>query len=603
MQNLYTKRNVNLTGKNEHFKLKNNMKNILVPFCLGILVLFTACDSYFEPKLTNERTIDQLLTDPQSVRGLLTYAYRSIPSSYDRYGGDFLDCATDNALSNVLTSSMNQLVSIDGYWTAQVNPLNSWEARYDELVNLNQFLEIGLDGSVIYFKAPGEEARDEAFRKRLRGEAHFLRAWIHFDLLRRFGGIDENGQLMGIPLMTSTIDINGEGIFDIPRNTYQECVQQILADLDVALSSESDLRAEYPIGDQDEDFGETNLGRPTTIACMALKSRVLLYAASPAFGTSSYNQAAQAAYDVINIIGTSLPDVYDNNYFNDDTNDELIMRRVSGNAGGATSTIESKNFPPSLFGDGRTNPSQNLVDAFPMANGYPIDHPLSGYDEDNMYVNRDPRFDMTVIYNNKVFKGETIETFEGGNNMIDAPGVTVENSTRTRYYLRKWLSPNVSVVDNNVINDIHYYALFRKVEMHLNFAEAVNEALGPDDASFGISARQAIAEVRRRAGIAAGGSDDYLASLTTKEEMRELIKNERRIELCFEEHRFFDLRRWEDNLNEPIQGVRITNNGGGDFDFSRETLVVPSYDSYMKYGPIPFGEILITNNITQNQGW
>ncbi|MGC6432301.1 MAG: RagB/SusD family nutrient uptake outer membrane protein [Jejuia sp.] len=579
------------------------MKNILIPFCLGLVVLITSCDSYFEPKLTNDRTLDQLLTEPQSVRGLLTYAYNSIPSTYNRYGGDFLDCGTDNALSNVLTGSMNQLVSIDGYWNSQINPLNVWASRYDQLVNLNQFIEIGLDGTVIYFKDPLQADRDEAFRKRLRGEAYFLRAWIHFDLLRRYGGIDESGQLMGIPLMTATMDINGEGIFDIPRNTYQECVTQILSDLDVALSSDSALPEDYTIGDQDEDFGENNIGRPTTIACLALKSRVLLYAASPAFGSSSYSQAAEAAQDVIDVIGTTLPDVYGSGYFTDDTNDELIMRRVSGGAGGATSSLEAANFPPSINGGGRTNPSQNLVDAFPMANGYPIDNPLSGYDEDDMYANRDPRLDMTVIYNNKEFKGETIETFEGGNNMPGAPRVTVENSTRTRYYLRKWLSEGVSVIDNNIINAVHYYAIFRKGEIFLNFAEAANEAFGPDDTSFGLSARQAIAEVRRRAGIAAGGSDDYLASITTQAEMRELIRNERRIELCFEEHRFFDLRRWDVNLNEPIQGVRITDAGGGVFNFTRETLVVPSFRDYMIYGPIPFGEILVTNNITQNQGW
>ncbi len=602
MEIRYTKRNENISQVIKRFKINNNMKNILVPFCLGLCLMLTSCDEYFEPKLTNERTLDQILGDPTTVEGLLTYAYRSIPSTYDTYGGDFLDCATDNAVTNVLTSSLNQLLSINGYWTAQINPLNNWEARYDDLVNLNQFMELGLDGSITYFRAPGEEERNANYIKRLRGEAHFLRAWIHFDLLRRYGGIDETGALMGIPLMTSSIDINGEGIFDIPRNTYQECVQQIIADLDIALSGESMLLEAYT-DPTDPDFGIDNLGRPTTTACLALKSRVLLYAASPAFGTASYSQAAQAAYDVIEVVGNTL-DAFGTDQYNNitQTNSELIMRRVNGGAGGATSSLEAKNFPPSLLGAGRTNPSQNLVDAFPMANGYPIDHPSSGYDETSMYENRDPRLDMTVIYNTKEFKGESIETFEGGNNMPGAAGVTVENSTRTRYYLRKWVSENVSLVVGDVQNDEHYYAMFRKAEMFLNFAEAANEALGPDDTSFGMSAREAIAELRRRAGIAAGGSDDYLASITTKEDMRELIKNERRIELCFENHRFFDLRRWDDNLNTPIQSVRINDNGGS-FDFTRETLVVPSFQSFMIYGPLPFGEILVTNNITQNQGW
>ena len=604
MQNFNKKENSNQDKKLGVFIIDNTMKKILISLCFGALIILTACEDYFEPKLTNERSIEQLLSDPSTVRGLLTYAYRAIPSEYNSYNGDFLDCATDNALSNVLTGNINKMVSISGFWTSQSNPVGSWEARYDDLKNLNLFLDIGLDGSVVYYKA--NATRDEEYRKRLRGEAYFLRAWIHFDLLKRFGGIDANGQLMGVPLMTSSIDTEDEGIFDIPRNTYAECVQQILSDLDVALSDQSALKDEY-VGN-DDDFGITNLGRPTTVACKALKSRVLLYAASPAFGTASYNEAAQAAYDVIDQIGSTLPSVYNvsnisEDYFNDDSNDELIMRRVSGGSGGATNSLEQANFPPTLLGQGRTNPSQNLVDAFPMANGYPISHPMSGYDEDNMYANRDPRLEMTVIHNDETFNGETIETFEGGNNMPGASGVTVENSTRTRYYLRKWLSDNVSLVQGNITNDIHYYAIFRKVEMFLNFAEAANEALGPDDSSFGMSAREAIAEVRRRAGIASGGSDDYLASITTKDGMRDLIKNERRIELCFEEHRFFDLRRWNDNLNNPIEGIRITDDGNGVYSFSRETLVVPSYNSYMIYGPLPFYELLKTNNLTQNQGW
>ncbi|WP_158655288.1 RagB/SusD family nutrient uptake outer membrane protein [Flavivirga eckloniae] len=579
------------------------MRNIT--FVLAILLAFTSCEDYFDPKLTNERTFDQLLENPGIVRGLLTYAYRAIPSSYDVYGGDFLDSATDNALSNNLTGNMNRMVAIDGFWTAVTNPINNWKFRYDDLKSVNQFIEIGLDGTVLYYKSNPE--RDEAYRERLKGEAYFLRAFIHFDLLRRYGGIDDNGQLMGIPLVTSTIDISDDNDLNLPRNTYAECVQQIIDDLDTAISA--GLPEVYDNSTNDPDFDLTNLGRPTTVACRALKSRVLLYAASPAFGSSTFAEAAKAAKDVIDIIGNTLPNVYNINnisqaYYNNDQNGELIMRRVSGNQNGDNG-LEKGHFPPGagLEGKGRCNPSQNLVDAFPMANGYPITNGVSGYDENNMYQNRDPRFYMTVMYNGQSFKGITIETFEGGNHMTGAPGVTVENSTRTGYYLRKWISSKANLVGGNNVNDTHYNALFRNVEMFLNLAEAANEANGPDDTTYGMSAREAIAEVRRRAGIASGGTDDYLASITSKEDMRELIKNERRIELCFEGHRFFDLRRWKDNLNEGITGVTITDNGNGTFNYARKNIITPSYKNFMNYGPLPFDEILKTQNITQNQGW
>ena len=437
------------------FKKRNTMKNIL--FTLGLLLVLASCNDYFEPKLTNEMSYDQLLQDPGKVRGLLTYAYRAIPSAYDTYGNDFLDCSTDNALANNLTGNMNKMLAIDGYYSSVNNPLNNWEARYDDLKNVNQFIEVGLDGSVLYFKA--DPQRDEAYRERLKGEAYFLRAWIYFDLLRRYGGVDNNGQLMGIPLITQPIDITGE--LNFTRNTYDECVKQIISDLDIALSA--GLPDAYE-GDTD-DFGTTNIGRPTTVACKALKSRVLLYAASPAFATVNYSEAAQAAYSVIDMIGTTLPDVYNVNnissvFYNNDTNDELIIRRGSGNNKG-NNDLEKDQFPPSHYGSGKANPSQNLVDAFPMANGYPIVEATSGYNEDSMYTNRDPRFYMTVIYNNQMFKGQVIETFEGGNNMPGAPGVTVENSTRTGYYLRKWVSSKASLVEGNVVNDfitMHYSA-------------------------------------------------------------------------------------------------------------------------------------------------
>lgn len=579
------------------FKKRNTMRNILIT--LGLLLALASCDDYFEPKLSNERTYDQLLEDPNIVRGLITYAYRSIPSVYDNFGSDFLDCATDNALANNLSGSMNRMVSVDGYWTAVTNPLNNWEARYDDLKHVNMFIEIGLDGTILYYKA--DPVRDEAYRQRLKGEAYFLRAWIHFDLLRRYGGVDQNGQLMGIPLLTRTLDVNDE--FNLTRNTYAECIQQIVDDLDVALAA--GLPEEYD--GSGEDFGSTQIGRPTTVACKAFKARVLLYAASPAFGTGSYAEAAQAAAEVMDMIGTTLPDVYKVNnisaaYYNNDTNDELIMRRGNGNQNG-NNNMEQSHFPPSHYGNGKANPSQNLVDAFPMANGYPIAAAGSGYDEDSMYQDRDPRLYMTVIHNNQNFKGQVIETFEGGNNMPGAPGVTVENSTRTGYYLRKWVSSKASLVAGNNVNDYHYNALFRKGEVFLNFAEAANEAFGPDDASLGMSAREAIAEVRRRAGIAANGSDDYLASITSKEDMRELIRNERRIEMCFEGHRFYDLRRWKENLNETIKGIRITQNGDGSFNYERQDLVTPSYKDYMIYGPLPQNELLKTEGITQNQGW
>jgi len=238
-----------------------------------------------------------------------------------------------------------------------------------------------------------------------------------------------------------------------------------------------------------------------------------------------------------------------------------------------------------------------------MINGYPIDHPTGnmGYTDQHMYTFRDKRLYMTVLYDGFNFinadstRSVLIETREGGNCMPGAPNVTESNSTRTGYFLRKWLDTETSLIEGQTQGSHYYNVIFRKGELFLNFAEAAYYAYGWEDANLGFTAKQALQEVRRRAGIIGDGFIDEVSG----DEIIELIKNERRIELCFEGHRFWDLRRWKENLNEPIQGVEINKIG----TISRRTLLTPVYKDYMYYLPIPNDEILKTEKIVQNAGW
>jgi hypothetical protein len=169
-------------------------------------------------------------------------------------------------------------------------------------------------------------------------------------------------------------------------------------------------------------------------------------------------------------------------------------------------------------------------------------------------------------------------------------------STRTGYYLRKLLNENVNANPTSISNQRHYPVHIRYTEIFLIYAEAANEAWGPDGmGTFAFSARNVIAAIRRRAGITQ--PDSYLASVTTKEEMRSLIRNERRLELSFEGFRFWDLRRWKENLNDPARGVVITNNV-----FNIKTVEIRQYTNDMYYGPIPQIEALKAN-LQQNRGW
>ena len=303
-------------------------------------------------------------------------------------------------------------------------------------------------------------------------------------------GPSESGEVLGYPILTKVYTQDEE--VNLPRNTYEQCLQQILDDCDTAAHY---LPNAY--NGNNEEFDINHTGRATATAALALKSRSSLYAASPLFSANDalkWQRAAASAKAAIDVIG-ALPFI-DELFYHDQNSPELIMRKYAQNR-----SLESANFPTVLLGNGRTNPSQNLVDAFPMSNGYPIgDAVNSGYDEQDPYQGRDPRFYRTILYHGATFKDTLIDmSTTGANSALASP----ERASRTGYLLRKWMSESVNLDVSNPKSDIHYFALFRKVEMYLNYAEAANEAWGPDGdpLGLGLTAKQAINAVRNRAGI------------------------------------------------------------------------------------------------------
>ena len=578
------------------------MKRII--YLISILAILASCEDFLDPKITEERSYEQLLTQPGQIKGLVSFAYRAIPSANDRYSGDFLECATDNAASNNISGAISRMAEINSYWSASRSPFNVWGPRYEEIVNLNQFFQIMEENEIRFIKS--SEYNDSLFKANAMGEAYFLRAWCHFDLLRNYGGKDASGQIKGVPIITEPI--TPEDFLQLSRPSYDETVNQIVSDLDEAFEYLPEKWSGTSLNKYDNT---SNLGRPTKQVCLMLKSRVLLYAASPAFNENNdiqkWEAAARAAKDALDLNDWKLPYVYVDDltdmkkYFNNPQSPEIIYRRVTGNTDGDRN-METQHAIPTLYGSGRCNPTQNLVDAFPMRNGYPIDHPNSGYDPNNPYKDRDPRFYMTVLFNGAEFAGSTVETFAGGK---DTEGgseqANVSNSTRTGYYLRKWLSDKVNLASGIEVNDYHYAALFRRVEMHLNFAEAMNEAYGPTQELDGKSAKDAIYEIAQRAVFLR--SYPYVDEVAEggKEMMRDYIKNERRIELCFEGgHRFYDVRRWKEQLNSSLEKINISADGTIG---NAETLYTLPFGEKHYYGPLPQSELNKMPNLTQNVGW
>jgi hypothetical protein len=331
---------------------------------------------------------------------------------------------------------------------------------------------------------------------------------------------------------------------------------------------------------------------------MALKARVLLYAASPLHNSgndrSKWIAAANASWNVINSGQYSLESNY-GNVVNNSAGRELIfgVRRA------AERFFEERNFPVGFAGASATamTPTQNLVNCYRMANGMKIGDTGSGYNADNPYANRDPRLQSTIIVNNSSYKGRTVEIWEGGRD-----GQPVPNATETGYYLKKYLLENIVVDPSQTrTTGLHCIVHFRYGEVLLNYAEAMNEAYGPTDrGDFGatMSAYDAVNLIRKRAGM-----PDFEAGLD-KDKFRTELRDERRVELAFEDHRFWDIRRWKIGAQTTnIQGMRITRNPDASFNYMPGNIQTRIWDDKMYFYPIPQTEMFKNANLVQNPGW
>lgn len=561
-------------------KILKNISGLL----LMIILLFTACEDYFEPSPNNERDAGLFMKQARYGEGLLLNGYRGLPNIYS-----FNESATDDAVTNLLGGNYKRVAS--GEWSSQFNPLSVWNENYEIIFYMNYFLSVVND---IEWTWQSQE-RNELFKQRFTGEAHALRAWQYLDLLRNHGGMGKDGNMLGFILLDNYIEpaLMNPGI---PRASFDQCVDFILADCNKALEL---LPLDYvPSSDYNYDqvFGAQNKNRISGRHVMAIKSRLLLHAASPAFNlnnnVSKWEQAANASAELLSkingIAGLSATGL---RWYLNENDAEIIWRRDRA----SILTWETQNFPPSLFGNGRDNPTQNFVDAFPMLNGQPINQPGSGYDPNNPYAGRDPRLGHYVIYNGNKIGTNVINTnMESTTNGINNTPL----STVTGYYLKKLMNEAVRLTIGSTNPQIHFYTLFRYTEIFLNYAEAANEAWGPDadPENYGFTPREIIRAIRNRAGITQ--PDNYLNGITGKDDMRALIRNERRIELSFEGFRFWDIRRWNLNLTEKAQGMRIT--GGVHTVIEVEDR---AYQPHMKYGPIPYRETLNNPNLIQNEGW
>lgn len=586
------------------------MNKILILF-IGILLAFTSCKKFTEPALQNNGKFENIYTEPGLAQGFLMNGYTRLPSNFYT----FSDVATDDAVTNDNLNDFRRIST--GQWTASFNPLDQWTNSRAGIQYLNLFLQ-EVDKVRWDSKDP---ILNKMFGDRMKGEAYGLRAYLMFYLLQAHAGW-VNGELYGFPILTTPETPNSE--FNIPRAKFEDCMKQIYSDLDKAesllpldyddISSSSAIPSKYAgttIETYNRVFGKLFKLLMTARISKAIRAKAALIAASPAYAagnTTTWTNVATYTADVlnrnggINGIATNGVTWYDNqteiNGLGSGANPPEILWRGNVNS---NSDLEAANYPPTLSGQGRINPTQNLVNAFPAVNGYPISNTVSsGYNASSPYTNRDPRLTKFILVNggNVGPSSAVINTAADGATK-DALNIAA-TSTRTGYYMKKLLRQDVSRNSASINNQKHYKPHIRYTEMYLIYAEAANEAYGPTGTGGNsYSAYDVLKAIRARAGVGASNGDAYLESVKTdKILMRDLIRNERRIELCFEGFRFWDLRRWNLNLNETAKGDRITQGAHQIIDVENRV-----YRDFMRFGPIPYDETLKFGALKQNTGW
>lgn len=583
------------------------MKKIII--FSALLALATSCDDLWNPANENYREKEDMYEEANYALGILLNGYTRIPTN----SWSFNDVATDDAVSNDVNNGYRKMAT--GEWTSNSNAVGRWECFAGI-----QYMNIMLEESD-NVKWDSQEDLRRMFNDRTKGEAYALRGLFMYYLLQAHAGPTSDGQMMGVPIYKESQ--TPESNHNLVRATFDECMAQMYSDFDKAeellpldFEKVSSVPGKYEginVDNYNRVFGDNSRQRMTGRIIEGMRSRAALLAASPVFNTQNktalWETAADAAAVVLDRMnGVSGLSSNGNSWYNngaeidglsEGNNPREILWR-SGTADGRN--LEEDNYPPTLYGKGRINPTQNLVNAFPMSNGYPISDGRAGYSSDNPMNGRDPRLALYIVADGNRMgpSNSVINTL--GSESNDGVNQT-ETSTRTGYYLRKLLRTDVNLNPLYINSQKHYIPHIRYTEMFLNYAEAANEAWGPTGkGTHSYSAYDIIKAIRNRAKVGTTNGDPYLEECAQNQDMmRELIRNERRLELCFEGFRFWDLRRWKvalNKLSETAVGTNKVNNIQ-----TYPNVEIRSYKDYMYYGPIPYGEILKWDNLKQNMGW
>ena len=577
------------------------MKKYIYSISSCLVLLFSACQK-LDREFVTTIGLKEIEQSFGNVSSLLNAIYADIPDGTLYIGGNaMMAAATDEAEFTNETSAIQNFNT--GSWNAISNPDLVWDDYYRGIRKVNQFLlstgKINLDPWKL---DPSPSAQSVyttnlATIKRWTYEARFLRAYFYFELVKRYGGV---------PMLNEALALDAD-FSTIKRSSLNECIQFITNECDSA-AAQLPLNAStlpYVVGN--------DLGRATKLAALALKSRVLLYAASDLFNTPTWaagfgqpelislpagdrsarwKAASDAAKAVIDAAAVPTLGAY-KGLFNTFNNAEIIFTRRSG----ASNQFERNNSPIGFnLGLSGNTPSQDLVDASEIkvdaTTAVKFDWTNPTHAAAPYGTNRDPRLLMTVIANNTTFgtPARAVQLHTGG---LD--GKPIINASKTGYYLRKYQIESLNLLNGNT--GVHSWIILRYPEIYLNYAEALNE-WSPGNADI----KKYVDIVRARTGVAM----PPIPAGLSQTQVRDRIRNEKQVEFAFEDHRFWDVRRWmiaPAVLGKPLRGVDITKNADNTFTYKPIIVEERTFSPKMYFYPIPQSELNIAKSLVQNPLW
>lgn len=569
-------------------------KYLILPIiALGISV--SSCKDemdYHEYNIVDKEFVESQF---RYVGGFMTGLYNEVQYDFGNYNsGAMQAAATDEAEYSIMGNTIQDFYN--GGWTATNAKATLWKSMYEGIQAANNFIDNFQGLKFEDYELNSTYAAQMHQYNNYVYEARFLRAYYYFILNRQYGGV---------PLITH--EMPADEVNSLSRNTSDEIFEFVISECNDI--KDKIIRDYADLGDF--AYTQTESGRAGRIAVLALRAQAALYWASPLFNTgndnSRYVTAATYYNDLFNEckaqgkgLTAKYASLWDANSFNDPAIDKelLFCRRYYKNASG-DNLVETNNYPVGVEGGkGGTCPTQNLVDAYDMLNGKGINESGSGYDPKNPYKDRDPRLAATVAVNGDVwptYQKNALQIFYGGVNAQPLAGATT-----TGYYLKKLCNGAIDLGASSKFQESrHTYLNYRYGGALLDYAEAAYKATGSADvapAGCSMTARQAVNMIRNRAGMpdVTENGEAFWAK----------YQKERFVELAFEGHRFWDVRRWKEGSKffSGITRMQITKNADGTLTYNRKE-VARQWNDKMYLFPIPQDQITKNPNLTQNPGW